>query len=162
MNKAYERNGFSLLEIVAVLAITATIAGALLVSWSGETERARLVSAARQWCLWDSQTRTHSIGPSQSGWIKIDLDQQTVEMTRISAVKPGVMTRRFSAFVTIDLVTIEDRQVRRGTAWIPVDPRGATPSYALRLVAGQTRARITVAGGTGQTEVTIDEPDARD
>jgi prepilin-type N-terminal cleavage/methylation domain-containing protein len=148
-----KRSAFTLIELMAVLAIMSMLVAVAAVSLKGVCRAARIQHAIEQFLAFDHRVREHATLHGTRGTITIDLDKNTVaSMSRDTSGRPVTIELPLGGAARIDHVRVGRRAIDYGRATITVTDRGATPTYAARLcgVDGSTRW-LLFAGLTGQT-----------
>jgi prepilin-type N-terminal cleavage/methylation domain-containing protein len=144
---------FTLLELMAVLVITAILAGAVVLTMSGRLDEARMTDVVARLGDLDRWTR-HDARRLRPACLVFDLDRDmawrdTGERNRILTLPPGY-----------SLAALRDSRgtVRDGEVRIECSSEGRTDSYAL-AVAGPDHALawVVFAGLTGQSTQAVNE-----
>lgn len=146
--------GFTLLELIAVVALLATLAVAGRYSLRGPLAKARLEQALQRLAELDHQARAESRRHRQPVELSIDLDDAAVGFKPV-ADEARLWRRRTTAGqgVHIDQARFGDRRASDGQSSVWISPWGQSDPYAIRLTAdgGRIAAWLLVLGASGQT-----------
>lgn len=146
------KSGLTLIELVAVLALCAVVAGIVVVSVRSHVARANLASSCEMLMACDSHARHVAHERGRPTRLLIDSgDRATIRLPngRIRAVARGVK---------IDRLRTARTSTRTGTLQVVMTADGQSETYAVRLTAGEKLSRwVVVLGGSGQTLVLKDE-----
>lgn len=143
--------GFTLIELVAVLALAAVLAGAAVLSLQGPYQAAQLENAVERLVLVDRQLRDHARQFERPA--RLTLCPNT---GRVAVAEPGSETAPPPPFhldggVRIDQVAVGERRSDCDAVTIAYSRQGRSTSFAVRLRgADQKRHWLLFVGGTGQ------------
>lgn len=154
------RSGFTLYELVAVMAVMAIIAGTVAISVRGHVSNARLESFVDRLEACDARARNEARRLNQSVALVFDANNQRVSQIILDAADAS-RERIFSAPRVVEIARVKttNRESDRGTMRIAVSPLGQTETYALRLQASRGRSLwLVVLGASGQC-LRIDKED---
>jgi prepilin-type N-terminal cleavage/methylation domain-containing protein len=155
------RSGFTLIEMLVVIALAALLASIVAVSLTGAYRSARLEDAAGRIATYDRQTREYSRRFGSAGRLVFDLGRGVVTRAGENQVAAGSVT--LPAGVHISRVLIAGGFVASGQASVPVSRDGQTGSYAVCLTSAKAEEYwIVTAGLTGKTVKVRDEREAQD
>ena len=141
------RRAFTLLELMAVVAILGMIGSAVGVSLRDAAERSRSVTARQQLIAFDAECRMLARSHG-GGTITFDLfEQQASFMPNAQDADPSEHSRKIAA--PIRSVGLVGQSVPVST--ILLSQLGVSPSYVVELepVDGSHPLRLLFAGGTG-------------
>ena len=152
---------FTLLEMLAVLALAAVLTSAAALSLRGVARGARLEDVAGQFVGFDRTARDAARRFGRPLELRFDLGRGTV---RRAGGGQGAMPLRLpEGFRVAGLVLPGGAASAGGEVRVPVSARGQTPSYAARLAGANGEELWVVAAGlTGRTMVVRDADDVRD
>jgi type II secretion system protein H len=148
-----KRPGFTLLEMIVVLALLALLATVVTVSLAGPRRAARAQDAADEILNYDRSAREWCRRFGRPGGITFDLDRRTVRRVTAgqsdSPQQPAAL-HLSSGFRVARLVSAGQSR-EAGEVTLPCSPRGQTPSYAVLLAGPEGGQRwIVVAGLSGK------------
>ena len=141
------RRAFTLLELMAVVAILGLIGSAVGVSLREAAERSRSVTARQQLITFDADCRMLARSHG-GGTITFDLFEQQASFTS-NAQDADQSERSQKLAAPIQSVGLVGQSVSVST--IPLSPLGVSPSYVVELepIEGSRPLRLLFAGGTG-------------
>lgn len=166
-----QRSAFTFIEVVAVVAIMAVLAGATVWAWTGQVRAATLEDAAIKLRNLDRTARLAAERTGRDVWIRFDLDRQHAWREAMDADerKQRSASVRFPAGCRIDRLRIAGTAdvIESGEARIAISTAGRSATYALRLAspaqsmdATDTPAEsvwLVIAGLTGEVTRGYDE-----
>jgi prepilin-type N-terminal cleavage/methylation domain-containing protein len=152
--------GFTLVEMVVVIAIMALLTSAAALSFSGPLRATRASDAIRQVQSFDDATRQHAKRFGKDLQIVLDLSRDRL-IRRQSADGPAMHELQLPHGCRIERVRVGGKVIDSGEAVLACSNLGLTRSYAAHLVGPGLDRWILVAGLTGEvTTATHDLNDA--
>ena len=146
--EADRRNGFTLIELVAVIAILALVAAMVVISVRKPLRVATLEDSVSQLRLLDQQVRTLSRRFDRRQELTFHLNTGRVH---IAETDGGQSDRERVLGGTVDRVMMGRRVHDYGDVSIRYDAAGRTPTFAVRVsVSDDVRRWLLFAGITGQ------------
>lgn len=142
------RAGFSLVEMLAALAIVGLVAGVATQLVRRPSPRLRVESAARSLCAALRLTRMRAISANEEIALTIDL-------RRKAFVSPVVAETVLPPDMKIDLTTSAVEQRSRNSADVAFYPTGGSSGGEVALAIEGARAEISVNWLTGATRCTL-------
>lgn len=145
------RRAFTLLELMAVIAILGLIGSAVGVSLTDAAARSRVQTTIQQIKSFDSQCRRLARAHG-SGEAAFNVYENTATFSSSESTEAiSNIERTFASSIrSIDVIgqTVPVQSVRFA-------PNGTSPSYVVELDAADSRStrRLLVAGGTGHTQL---------
>jgi type II secretion system protein H len=159
--------GFTLIEMLVVIALAALMATVVIVSLAGSYRAARTEDVAGQVAMYDRLAREHARRFGLAGKLVFDLGRGTV--TRAAAVEAGDgrasagAPLHLPAAVRLTRIMTAGGAASGGEVSIACSRSGQTPSYAICLTGAKAEEYwIVTAGLTGKTLRVRDEREARD
>lgn len=151
--KARVRAGFTLLELVAVLALMAMLCAVAAVSLKEACRTARAQYAIEQIMHWDRSLRDHARRFEQEAELTIDLDHNLFFETQFHDGKPTSRRLPLGGGVRIERLFVGPDRIASGRANIEFFPDGHSPTYALKLKTADGNVRwLAFAGASGQVD----------
>lgn len=142
---------FSLLELLAVMALLALVAGLATVRFSSSYRQAQVTTAIHSIQAIDDQLRTLATKQAQPYELRIDLDRNTLEI-KGQHKKEVIRKHVLPAALQIEAVRSPREDRHHGEAVIRCDSAGLCETYALQITAPSSPPRwILFAGVTGQS-----------
>ena len=159
--------GFTLIEMLVVLALSAILAGVVTVSLAGTFHAARAQDVAGRIETYDRLAREYFRGFGRTGQLVFDLGRGTV--TRVSSEASagtdpttGGALHLPSGFHLAE-VTTASRTSTSGEASVACSADGQTPSYAVELADDRgSHYWMVVAGLTGRVAQARDDQEVQD
>ena len=149
---SHQGRGFSLVELVVVLVLMAILASMATVSIRGVIIRQRLARAAEVVEQFDTALRRSARNGRRRVVGVIDRSRRRLVIGQVNG-----KARTFSLPKQVSIDSVRLGSVRLGQSpstssetQITAAGDGSSASYAVRLVSGQTRRWVLLAGGTGQ------------
>ncbi|MCO8121766.1 prepilin-type N-terminal cleavage/methylation domain-containing protein [Stieleria sp. TO1_6] len=156
MNRSsFRRNGFSLIELVVVLLLTAMMAALASLSLRGVMARQRLARGIEIAEQFDAALRRSARRNRRSTVGLIDRGQQRFDVRH---TKGSPQAFRLPTDVAIDAVRIGADGARGTASQIVAAGDGSTPSYALRITTGDAHRWVLFVGGSGQVVQGMERP----
>ena len=153
------RPAFTLIEVTAVLVLTAVLAGVAAVSLSGPRHRAAVADAVDQLAFADAQVRGGAVSADEPRVLLIDL--ATGRLSRTAADGAAVVTlAELPAGVSVSRVMAGSDVIDAGRARVPISAEGRSRSYAVGLSTAAGPRWLVVAGLSGQVTAVADETTA--
>jgi prepilin-type N-terminal cleavage/methylation domain-containing protein len=145
------RRGFSLVELIAVVALLAIFAGVAAVSVRGHVDEARLVAALNRIQSLDGRLRDEAQRLRRSGELSVDADDGRVFQvgTPYSAARPS-RSIALGGGLRIDRLRTSRHNQRRGQLRVLISSHGQSDTYAVRLRTGSGRQAWLVVLASGQ------------
>jgi prepilin-type N-terminal cleavage/methylation domain-containing protein len=153
------RRGFTLIEMLIVVALMAILTAAVTLSLSGAVRSARIEDVMGQFIAFDHSTREIARRFARSRALRFDLIRGTVH--RLDDNREAVPLL-LGGGMTVTRVIVRDEIARFGEITVPFSDRGQSPSYAVLLSGPAGERWVTLAGLTGQAMVLIDERDVQE
>ena len=143
--------GFSLVELVAVIALLAIFASLAGISVRGHIANARLELALESIEALDGRIRDEALRRQSPDELRINVDRGKVYQSGAGRKLPSSRTVALGDTVQIDRIRIAKRESRHGELRVLVSLHGQSDSYALRLSTSTGRkVWLVVLGATGQ------------
>jgi prepilin-type N-terminal cleavage/methylation domain-containing protein len=157
--------GFTLIEMLVVIALAALMASIVAVSLTGSYRSASVEDAAGRIATYDRQAREHARRFGIPGRLVFDLGRGTVTRAAIEGESmsetAGVL--QLPTGVHIGRVVTAQGTAAGGQIAVPVSRDGQTASYAVCLTSMKGQEYwIVTAGLTGRTLKVRDEREAQD
>lgn len=152
--------GFTLIELVVVLAFMAMMVTLVVLRQTQPHQRAVLNHAAEQWILLEAQARHQSHRLRQPGTVHFQCPSGEVIRRLPGDIDAPASVLQFPHGVQIDryLDASHKHPQRRGQIAIPFNSRGQTNTYAVRLCGpGQLHQWLLVLGVTGDVQKGLSE-----
>lgn len=134
--------GFTLLEILAVLALIGLALAVTAFSLDGGLDRARLDASAREVAAALRHTRTRAMVEHRPQWFTLDLD-------RCTFASPGRDPEAFSSDTALRVTSAAEDTGKPGIARIRFFPDGSSTGGNIELRRKQREVRIDVDWLTG-------------
>ncbi len=150
------RPAFTLIEVTAVLVLTAVLAGVAAVSLAGPRHRAVAADAVDQVAFADGQVRRAALAGDRPMSIVLDLSAGRLSRAAEDGSDP-VTLADLPAGVRIDRVLLGADVLDVGVARATVSAEGRSRSYAVGLATPAGPRWLVVAGLTGQVTPVADE-----
>lgn len=145
-----ELRGFSLIELTAVLAILAVVAGGVAVRSHVAARQARMADLLDGIAEYDRRTRRHARTHDRPARLVIELGGRPIRRTTAEGAAEGAPLELPDGWA-VEEVRLADRRVRTGSVALGCSRSGLTPSYGLLLAHRHGQRRwLLVAGLTGQ------------
>lgn len=145
---------FSLIELMAVLAILAVAMGMTVWVWSGRTKAARLQDVVEQLGYLDRMARQTARGDGTPVALRFDLDVPSVRRVQ-DAERSGVAYQLPDGFA-IERVTVEGMASKSRQVDIGVSGQGLSPSYAVSVKGPQGQGTWYVVAGLSGHQVVLE------
>jgi prepilin-type N-terminal cleavage/methylation domain-containing protein len=164
----YTPAGFTLLEMLLVLALGAVLATAAAVSLASSRRAASARDVAGQVGHFDRLAREWAKRSGRPARLTFDLDRGDLRRTTDDAAdrndpRAGSSALHLVGDAHIAKVVRARESATAGQVSVPCSPRGQTPSYAVLLAGpGGQRQWLVVAGLTGQVSTVTDEREVED
>lgn len=144
----FHRRGFSLIEILAVLAVVSLLTAVVSVRWSSVYREAVAASTVTRLKEFDAKTRLHLLDRRKSGKIIYDLNSHTVKGSRWSGTSEKSIGFHLPA--TVRLIDSRGTTVD-GNRWtINIREDASAETYAIKLRQFKKVFWIVFVGQTGQ------------
>ena len=155
------RFGFTLVEMLVVIALAALMASIVAVSLSGSYRSARVKDAAGRIAIYDRQTREYARRFGAPARLVFDMGRGTV--TRANENEGIGSSLTLPTGVHIGRVLTAEGNAGSGQISVPVSRDGQTASYAVCLTNAKGEENwVVTAGLTGRTVKVRDEREAQD
>ena len=162
MQRRRLRRAFTLIELLAVIALVAILTAGVAVSLAGAARNARLDDVVDQYVAFDRSTREVARRFERPRALQFSLNRGAVRRTN-GDEEPTPANLSGGVRVTRLALAGGERFQQSGEETIRFSPRGQAPSYAVLLESpAGGRKWIVFAGLTGHATVTTDERDVRD
>jgi prepilin-type N-terminal cleavage/methylation domain-containing protein len=157
------RDAFTLLELTAVLALSAALFALAMFSWRTPLQSSQFENTLERIKFFDRNLREHAIRFNVFTKLKINLADGKLTAVREGATDGGERTLRLNPLFRIERVQTSLRQTSYGTATIDISAQGQSSSYSLQLIDANSRRHwLFFAGVTGQVLRIDNENDARE
>ncbi len=143
MRSARLPRGFTLIEIIAVVALVALATTVVLLSTTTGLEAARTRAASKELVTALRYTRTQAIVKRESQALTIDVENRTYEA-------PGRAPVELPRQLELKLLTAAQEQVDDQVGRIRFFPDGASTGGHVELIHGDARWRIDINWLTGE------------
>jgi len=164
------QNGFTLIEILAVLLLLGILSAVVVVSLSGTRRRAQSEDVAQELAFFDRLTRQDARRSMRPSMVIFDLDRQEIQRVDAQTQEPRGQVLRLaggsgSGALRIEQILWGAQHVSAGQVSLPYSDQGISPSYALLLsgpstagggAAGGGQMWVCFAGMTGQSRILRD------
>ncbi len=149
-----QKQGFTIVELLAVVTIMGLMAGVVAVSWASSLPRARLNSAVHEIAATVSGARSNAIARNGEFRIYYDLDANSYEV--LSPYRNGgglaqteeerVVIKRAKLPDSIDMkeVVIDGLRYDTGRVFVSFDPLGSATGHTIVLVQAPSLAPMTI------------------
>jgi type II secretion system protein H len=159
-------HGFTLIEMLVVIALAALMATVVIVSLAGSYRAARTEDVAGQIAMYDRLAREHARRFGLAGRLVFDLGRGTVTRAAVEGGDAPVLQRaalHLPSAVRLSRVVTAGGAASGGEVSIACSRSGQTPSYAICLTGAKDEEYwVITAGLTGKTLRARDEREARD
>lgn len=139
-------SGFTLLEMLAVLALIGIAMAVTAFSLDGGLDRARLDASAREVTAALRHTRTRAMVDHKAQWFTLDLNQR-------SFASPGRDPQDFPAGTSLHVTSAAEDADHRGIARIRFFPDGSSTGGNIELARKHREVRIDVDWLTGAVAI---------
>jgi type II secretion system protein H len=159
------RRGFTLIEMLVVIALAALMATVVIVSLAGSYRAARTEDVAGQIAMYDRLAREHARRFGLAGRLVFDLGRGTVTRAAVEGDAPASDSAalHLPAAVRLSRMMTAGGAASSGEVSIDCSRGGQTPSYAICLTGAKDEEYwVITAGLTGKTSRARDEREARD
>lgn len=136
------QHGFTLIEILAVLALIAIAMAVTAFSIDGGLERAKLDASGREVAAALRHTRTVALMDRRPQWFTLDLNARNF-------VSPGRAPQTFPFGTELHATSAAEDAARPGLARIRFFPDGSSTGGNIELARGKREVRIDVDWLTG-------------
>lgn len=143
---AINARGFTLLEMLAVLALIGIALAVTAFSLDGGLDRARLDASARQVSAALRHTRTRAMVEHRAEWFTLDLNQRTF-------ASPGRDAHGFPSGTSLHVTSAAQDTAQPGIARIRFFPDGSSTGGNIELSRSHREIRIDVDWLTGAVAV---------
>ena len=156
------RQGFTLLEVVVVVAIMAIAAAAVSLHIQGPLATARRDNVFSALRSFDAVTRAAARAQDRAFLLNVDLGSGRLERQPCGGAEAAAGFLALPAGLRLTTVAVRQHIYSAGRVSILCSALGLTPSYAIEVDTGAGRRRwLVVAGLTGEAIETADENQAR-
>ncbi len=146
------RGGFTMIELIAVLALSALLATAAVVNLAGVREHADNAYWADQIERYDQRTRIIAERLNQPLKVLVDTERNELRRTIADSGEPIGDRLRLPKSMLVAGVRLQDKTTAYGLVAIPYTPRGDSSTYLLKLAGRHDKSTwLLVAGMSGQT-----------
>lgn len=143
--------GFTLVEMIAVLAIVGLLASAVVVSLRGVSRPAREREAVERLIATDARARDHARRFRRPSQLVVDLgDPSRLYNLDTQTQEPVGTGTTLGAGMHLSCLKLQDQTITSGQVALPCSSRGQTPSYGLaidRPAAPASRGSAPTSGG---------------
>jgi prepilin-type N-terminal cleavage/methylation domain-containing protein len=153
LDKPFAR-AFTLIEVTAVLVLSALLAGAAVVLLAGPRARAAAVDAVDQLSFADGQVRRLAVASDAPQALTIDIANG--RLLRSTDEAAPVVLADLPAGVRVTRVLLGNDVIDFGLARVPVSAGGLSRSYAVGLSTPAGPRWVVVAGLTGRATAVPD------
>lgn len=145
------RQGFTLMELMLVLTLSAILAGSVVLSLHEPYQNARLENVLDRLTFVDRQMRDFAQRHARSGQIVFQLDAGTIAGVQMPGGDVVIPPFQATGGVTMDQVIVGGRRIECGEVAVAVSARGQTPTYAVRFRKPKgSSIWLVFLGATGQ------------
>ncbi len=147
------RQGFTLLELLAVMAIVWLLSGLVTLSVQGHLFRARLVQSIERVATLDRKARDEARRDGVPVSVQVDRERGEISLVNGSKERVRDATRMvtFPRGVTVSEVRVAGQSRRATTSWVVISSLGQSSTYAVKLSAPNRAVRwLVTLGLTGQ------------
>lgn len=155
--KPATRVGFSLIEVLVVVALVGLAAAAVSIRWSSIYQDAKLQSNVEKVIDIDMKARRHAVSRNLVCRLEYDEDEQTIRSTRWVDGIEKLKTSLIASPTKLVELRILDSGDQRDKAILRISGSGATITYAVHLQQKEKHRWIVFAGRTGDAKVYDDE-----
>jgi prepilin-type N-terminal cleavage/methylation domain-containing protein len=146
-----KQSAFTLLELMAVMALMAILAGSVALSLKTPYQAAKFENAVERVIFMDRELRDHAMRYAASAEMRIELGNSTI----ISCVEPNKRETVMPKFtlgngIQVEQVAFGKKRIDSGCAEIGFTEKGRSPTYAMRFSGGGKRQWLVFLGITGQ------------
>ena len=160
--RADARRGFTLLELLVMLAILALVSAVAVVRLRQPYRVARLGDAVGRLATLDGQARAYTQRFAREARLVYDLDRNLAYVESGGAEHHECFRLVLGGGARLDRIRTADRQADQGEFALDLSAAGASSSYAIRLGTGDGPCRWTFwAGLTGQAVEMKTEDDVK-
>lgn len=145
---------FTLIEIVAVLAIMSMLMATAIVSFRGACRSARAQYALETIAQADAVTRERAARFGRTAELEIDIDRSVLVTTTMDDEGETFNQPTPLTGVAIERVMVGNRQRGSGRVAVPFSAIGTSPTYAMRVKGANGESRwLMFCGATGQETI---------
>jgi len=145
------RDGFTLVELVAVVVLLGILSGTVMWSLSGHVHRSRLVQAADRIEALDRRARSRARRTAQPVRIVWDENEHTAHIEPVSSGQENRTPHQVRLGQQVEMDVFAPRQQPDRSRDILISPLGQSASYALKLIApNDAQLWIVTLGLSGQ------------
>lgn len=138
--------GFTLIEILAVLALMAIVVGSIAFSFSKSMSGARIRASAKDLVAALRYTRGQAIVKGEDKAVEVNVDERTYQV-------PGKDAVALPEELEVKLLTAQDEVTEDGVGRIRFYPDGSSTGGRVTLLREQKEWRIEVAWLTGEVRL---------
>jgi prepilin-type N-terminal cleavage/methylation domain-containing protein len=150
---------FTLIEMLAAVALLAVLTAAVTVSLAGAARKARTEDVAEQFAAFERATRDAARRFERTPVLEFDLNRGTIRRTD---GERDAMPLHLAGGVRVKRLISGGRDVTYGDASVRFSALGQSPTYAVLLDGPGGQRLVAFAGLTGQSIVSSDERQVRD
>jgi prepilin-type N-terminal cleavage/methylation domain-containing protein len=144
-------SGFTLIEVVVVLAVAAILAGAAALSLRGPYQAARLEDAIERLVLVDRQLRDHAQRFERPAQLNVCPNSGQIAAVEPKGDRPPIQAFQLDGAIKIEEVATPQRRSDCDVVAIPYSTQGRSPTFAVRLRGADNRQHwLLFVGTTGQ------------
>lgn len=150
--------GFSIIELVTVMAILGLILATVSFQWMTPLKKAQFLETVRQIQSIDLKTRGHTRSRHRDAELRFDLKQNKIHYTRYrNDGTPSEFVYQLPEGVTIEKIKTPNQQIETGQYRCLINRFGMSESYSIQMKRETEMAWVSFAGGTGQSKIYEDE-----
>ena len=148
------KRGFTLLELLVVLAVMAMVVSMVAMKWSTPLKRAKFSECIRKIESIDRQSRLHAVATGQSIEVKVDIEQNQLVYDRY--FQGNRIKRVYSLPNEVEIKGLKTLGDANSQAY-KINSNGMSETIQIEIACLTQRRFLSVIGGTGQVS-TLKQP----
>ncbi|MCA9234857.1 MAG: prepilin-type N-terminal cleavage/methylation domain-containing protein [Planctomycetales bacterium] len=145
------RSGFTLLELLLVVTITALVTATAAIRWSTVAHNASAAAAVTRLEAVDAHLRQYVRSRRRPALLAIDRAEGRLQKRYLGDKKSASPWESLGAGLQLEEIRVAGAKGRQSVIEIPFATTGVSPTYGLHLVGpGERESWLIVAGGSGQ------------